>query len=767
MRFKPAGRRPDRALPALQVFTFLLFPLLVGEGDSVRNPAFLGDSNVQGTVPGVFWIFLSPDSWNTSAFWSVLEQSRVRTRFRSEWLRGVSVEVGTTGADRLRQLPGVRDVRPVSRLPVISARPGPMAREEGDGWAVAVDSAYGDLGVPLGALGIIDAHDLGFTGAGVRIGVLDGTFRPSHAILRTRPPLAERDFVDLDGSVASDPGDPPEAASHGTALWSLVAGDLPGTLRGGAPGADVLLARVRAPGVATHVDEDRWVAGLEWLESQGARVVLSGVAFRNFADSEYTAADLDGDKAPATRAADEAAERGVLVVAPVGNGGPSAGSLSSPADGDSVMAVGAVDSQGVPVPLSAQGPTADGREKPDLFGPGASLPAASGLDDESLERVTGTEFAGALLAAGGALLIEAYPSQGPMEVLEILAASASRGVGLARGIPNVASAILFPGGIMTTPVEEVDQNGQLGNLAPQFRWTVPALNPLGLPVTFHIQLAEDSLFQTVLRSDAVVGTFARRPPHPLPPRTRLFWRVVAESAQGIQRASENMGPLLVPPWVTLLVLNEPAGSEVSEVQPHFRWSTPELLPPLEPLVFELQIVSDRETEIVESFPGLTETAFQVPSPLPFNVPLRWRIIARDGEASADTVTSTGPFVITSGASPPATILYQNFPNPFPDLSRGVTDTRIWFDLAESASVELAVFDIRGRLVRHLIPERGCGPVTLPAGTYGRGGEQEGGSCQSYSWDGRDDSDRELPQGIYLLRLEARGIVDVRRMVFWR
>jgi hypothetical protein len=228
-----------------------------------------------------------------------------------------------------------------------------------------------------------------------------------------------------------------------------------------------------------------------------------------------------------------------------------------------------------------------------------------------------------------------------------------------------------------------------------------------------------------------------------------------------------MGPLLVPSWVTLLVLNEPGGVELGEDRPLFQWSTPELLPPLEPLDFELQVVSDRETEILESYPGLTQTEFRIPSPLPFNVPLRWRIIARNGEESADTVTSAGPFVITSGAAPPATILYQNFPNPFPDPNQGAMETRIWFDLAQPATVELAVFDIRGRLVRRLIPERGCAPVMLPAGVYGREGEKDAGPCQSYSWNGRDDSDRDLPQGVYLLRLKAGGVVDVRRMVLWR
>jgi len=171
-------------------------------------------------------------------------------------------------------------------------------------------------------------------------------------------------------------------------------------------------------------------------------------------------------------------------------------------------------------------------------------------------------------------------------------------------------------------------------------------------------------------------------------------------------------------------------------------------------------------EILQSYPGLTEKEFRVPSPLPFNVPLRWRVIAQSAGGVADTVTSAGPFVVTSGANPPATILYQNFPNPFPNREMGTEETRIWFDLAHASRVELAVFDIRGRLVRQLVPRRNCPPAELPAGVYGREGGPPEGPCETFSWDGRDDRDREVPPGVYLLRLKADGIVDVRRVVFW-
>lgn len=760
MRFKRAGRRPKRFPSNLGVLPFFLLPpLFLAVGSSTRAiEARHTQPNPNPPTPA-FWVFLDREAWESPESREALTQLPLRIRLESRWLRAVSVEADPSVADLIREFTGVVGVRPVASLSS-SYRVG-----AGSPLQVA-DSFYGDLGVALTSLGIPQAHALGFDGTGLRIGILDGTFRGGHSTLRTRPPLAVRDFVDMDGSVEPELSDPPELASHGTALWSLVSGDFPGVLRGAAPGVDVLLARIRNSGELTPADEDRWVAGLEWLESQGARIVVSGVSFRVFENASYTIDELNGDGTPATMAADEAALRGVLVVSPVGNQGPGPGSLESPADGDSVLAAGAVDGRGIPAAFSAQGPTGDGRPKPDLFAPGTALQAASGLGDQTLERVSGTEFAGALLAGAGALLVEAYPDRGPLEVLEMLRASAPPDTGSVAGVPNVASAILFPSGVKAFPVEEVTVGGQVTNLSPQFRWNAPTLHPQGLPVTFHLELDEDSLFRTVSIADSVVGTFARRLPAPLPPGRRLFWRVRARSTQGVERSTLPQGPLLVPSWVTLEALNEPGGLELVDPQPTFRWSAVELLPPAGPLAFDLQVVSDREKEVIQDHPGVQDPEFTLPTPLPFNVPLRWRVIARS-KGVADTVTSAGPFVVTSGANPPATILYQNFPNPFPNRETGAEETRIWFDLSEASSVDLSIFDLRGRLVKELIPGRGCPPVELPPGIYGREQGPSADPCQHFSWDGRDDRDRTVAPGVYLLRLKAGGVVDVRRIVLWR
>lgn len=132
--------------------------------------------------------------------------------------------------------------------------------------------------------------------------------------------------------------------------------------------------------------------------------------------------------------------------------------------------------------------------------------------------------------------------------------------------------------------------------------------------------------------------------------------------------------------------------------------------------------------------------------------------------------SVGPRRAETGeAGPPVqpvTFLYQNFPNPFPHPELGGGQTRIWFDLARTAFVELAVLDGRGGRVRQLIPRPGCPPVELPPGIYGREGDVSADGCMSFTWDGRDDQGRTVAPGVYLLRLRAGREEQTRRMVFW-
>jgi len=103
--------------------------------------------------------------------------------------------------------------------------------------------------------------------------------------------------------------------------------------------------------------------------------------------------------------------------------------------------------------------------------------------------------------------------------------------------------------------------------------------------------------------------------------------------------------------------------------------------------------------------------------------------------------------------PTSTLLYQNFPNPFPAAGRD--STCLWFDVATTGMVELDILDLRGNHVRRFVPGPDF-PAILPAAGTARlcGG---GGICDPrLMWDGRADDGHPLPAGVYLASSRLLG-----------
>lgn len=120
---------------------------------------------------------------------------------------------------------------------------------------------------------------------------------------------------------------------------------------------------------------------------------------------------------------------------------------------------------------------------------------------------------------------------------------------------------------------------------------------------------------------------------------------------------------------------------------------------------------------------------------------------------------------TTFVTPPVNLLYQNFPNPFPSTASPVTC--IWFDLAQrSSDVTLAIYDLRGRLVRTIVPSASV-PSTLDAGYYGRSsnGPLAGGCDARFTWDGHGSNGGSVPPGVYLVRLHVDGAWQTKKIIY--
>lgn len=692
-----------------------------------------------------------------------------RLRHRSRWLHAVSADATAAVVAAAARRPEFRHLQPVARFrgrrafpsePAPAAGPAPLAA------ATAEDSLYGPSAMPFRQLNLFPLVRQELRGAGLTIALLDTGFETGHAAFTSTQILAQRDFVFGDDTVRDEPEDQAGASQHGTQVWSLLAAQVPGEIIGIAPDAAYVLAKTEDVRSETRVEEDNWVAAIEWADSLGAQLVSSSLAYLEFDDGfAYTQSDLNGDIAVTTVAADLAAARGTVVVNAVGNGGDAFRTLVTPADGDSVVAVGAEDSLGVLQSFSSRGPTADGRLKPDLLAPGRSVYVVDPLAPTGFSRATGTSYATPLIAGAAALIRELHPALSPIAVLEAL-----RRTGTNRdapdsssgwGRPDGAAAAVFPHGIvLTTPVTE---DTLLTSVTPRFAWATPDLPPFAQPVTYRLRLTHDSA-GTLVVTDTVFGGTELTIADAQRPGTRFFATLTATSVDGIAYTEPTRGPLVVPPWATLTTLDEPDGIAIRETRPTFTWASPAVLEPPGPFTYDLQVIRTFDDERTVDTTGLTTTAFRPAQDLERNTPYRWRVTARLGADSAVT-ESRGTFLIVDDRVPLVTLLFQNFPNPFPTGTTGRAATCIWFDLATAGRVRLDILDMRGHLVRNLVPGAAF-PSQLPAGRYGRPAAGETGPCDPrLEWDGTARDGRVVPRGVYPVRLVTPTGVLFKRIVF--
>ncbi|MEW6049548.1 MAG: S8 family serine peptidase [Candidatus Zixiibacteriota bacterium] len=379
-----------------------------------------------------------------------------KLRRESRWLNAASFDLPMDRLNDVASLPYVAQIKPVARFvrepePVIESElpSAPTAPMQPD--ALNYGSSLGQLT----QMNVPQVHDQGYNGQGVTLAVFDTGFRKSHeafaqAYLEGRV-LAEYDFVFNDGNTANEPGDVSSAWSHGTSTWSLAGGMKDGTMYGGAYKANFILCKTEDVRMESHMEEDNWVAALEWVDSIGADVVTSSLGYGVFDDStySYTYADMDGNTAIITLAANTADGLGIIVCNSMGNSGPGAGTLTAPADAFNILAVGAVSSTGTIASFSSRGPTFDGRTKPEICAQGINTYAASSSGDVAYSSsFSGTSAACPLAAGAVCLMVQAHPDFTPQMIRDAVMQTASRASipdnNYGWGIVNIEAALGWP-----------------------------------------------------------------------------------------------------------------------------------------------------------------------------------------------------------------------------------------------------------------------------------------------------------------------------------
>lgn len=328
---------------------------------------------------------------------------------QSRWLNAVSVRADAQALGRIGSLPGVTRVEPVrggraNRPEETTFTPDPFsARDE-----------YGASSDQLNQINLPAVHaDWGLRGRGVIIGILDTGFVTTHRAFNEPgyelAIVAAHDFVRGDSDVGIEPGDDPDQHRHGTWILGCISAYWPNVLVGGAPEASVVLCKTEDYASETPIEEDNYVAGLEFAEQHGADLCTSSLGYIDW----YTQADLDGATAVTTIAVNIATQNGMYCVTAAGNEGhdndPATSHLIAPADGLEVITCGAVDWTGATAGFSSDGPTADGRVKPEVLARGVDTVTVSSRSDTELGTVSGTSLSTPLVAAALACRIGGEP----------------------------------------------------------------------------------------------------------------------------------------------------------------------------------------------------------------------------------------------------------------------------------------------------------------------------------------------------------------------
>ncbi len=372
-------------------------------------------------------------------------------RHTLRWFNAVTVNATPSQIGDLAAFPFVRYAKAIAHsIPDVDFELTPIPP---DMTLVSLD--YGPSQGQLEQINVIVAHELGFKGQDVIVCMMDTGYRQGHEVFQniidSGRLIAQYDFVNGDGNTDEEGQDPWGQPNHGTLTWSTLGGESEGNLYGPAYMASFVLSKSEDISSEHHIEEDNWAAAAEWADSIGASVISASLGYRygfDYPDTSYTYEDMDGNTTIVTIAADLAAYNGIAVATAQGNNGSlGPGSLLAPADGDSVIACGAVDPNGFLASFSALGPTFDGRIKPEVCAQGVSTVCADPGDFNGYTTAGGTSLSTPLLGGACAVLLSAHPNWTPMMVREALMMTADRSDGpdndYGWGIADVGRALYY------------------------------------------------------------------------------------------------------------------------------------------------------------------------------------------------------------------------------------------------------------------------------------------------------------------------------------
>ncbi len=205
------------------------------------------------------------------------------------------------------------------------------------------------------------------------------------------------------------PGSPDPLADpdgHGTHVAGIIAATS-GNGHGGSGMSSARILPVTIADAGGRTTTSALVRGLRYASARGARVINISFSGRGFSQAEQDAVD-------------QAARRGALVVAAVGNSGGRGGGPDYPAAYRQVLAVAALGDDGRALGISVRG------DHVALAAPGSRIASVgpAGARGDGLVARTGTSMAAAIVTGAAARIIARRPGLNAQQVRAVLESTA-------------------------------------------------------------------------------------------------------------------------------------------------------------------------------------------------------------------------------------------------------------------------------------------------------------------------------------------------------
>ena len=395
------------------------------------------------------------------AYLEALEKTGAKIQTYSKWVKTVVVEASDEYVlDKIRALPFIAKILKVGeRDSFLEFTPENDLAAPSDFSVTNGSVSYGNAFTQIALNNAYPLHERGFKGSGITIAILDGGF----ADVDLHPGFFDLNKIIEVRNFTHEGGNPyRDGEWHGTAVLSCILANYSGEMIGTAPEADFYLLKTEVVKTEYPVEEDYWIAGIEYADSVGVDIASTSLGYNVFDNSEmdHTWEDLDGYTITCSRAASMAASKGLLLFISAGNEGNRRWQkVTPPGDALNILTVGAIKADSTQANFSSWGTLTDGRIKPDVMALGEQ---AFVLGAFGTRFSNGTSFATPILAGMSACLWGALPHLTNREIIDLILSSSNRFPNpdeyYGYGIPDLNQTYLKGSGYNLLPDFYFDNN---------------------------------------------------------------------------------------------------------------------------------------------------------------------------------------------------------------------------------------------------------------------------------------------------------------------